>query len=106
MRLDEWKTEDDIDEVHVGLTQGQVGEPGYGVRHSLGCLFALHRLEHVRWEAGFGPTTHRRRQVGLYRNRGPERSTRGPPSFAFAPWWERAGVEHENFLDVTSSRRE
>ena len=42
---------------------------------------------------------HRRRQVGLYRDRGPEVSVRGPPSWAFIPWWERASVEHENFLD-------
>ena len=100
VRIDEWEAEDDIDEVHVELTLGQVGEPGYGVRHSQGCLFALYRREQVRWEAGLGPETHRRRQVGLYRDRGPEVSVRGPPSWAFSPWWERAGVQHENYLDV------
>ena len=72
MRIDEWEADDDIDEVHVELTRGQVGEPGYGIRHSQGCLFALYRREQVRWEAGLGPETQRRRQVGLYRDRGPE----------------------------------
>ena len=106
VRIDEWEEDDDIDGVHVELTLGQVGEPGYGTRHSQGCLFALHRREHVRWEAGLGPEAHRRRQVGLYRARGPEVSNRGPPSHAFSPWWERANVEHENFLHVLPSMLE
>ena len=106
VRIDEWEEDDDIDKVHVELTMGQVGEPGYGTRHSQGCLFSLYRREHVRWEAGLGPEARRRRQVGLYRARGPEVSVRGPPSWSFSPWWERAGVEHENFLDVIPSMLE
>ena len=101
VRIDRWQADDDIDKVHVELTKGQVGEPGYGIRHSQGCLFALYRREQVRWEAGLGPETQRRRQVGLYRDRGPEVSVRGPRTTRhISQWWERANEQHESFLDV------
>ena len=99
VRVDEWEPEDDIDEVHVRLTRGQVGETGYGTRHSRGCLFALHRREHARWAAGLSPTPPRRARAGLYRSQGPEVSFRGPPSWAREPWWERAGVSRGDSPD-------
>ena len=95
VRVDDWEPRDNINEVHVRFTLGRVGAAGYGTRHSQGCLFALHRREHARWQAGLDPTPPRQAQTGLYRNPGREVSHRGPPSWAREPWWERAGMSRD-----------
>ena len=97
MQVDEWKPEDDINEVHVRFTLGEVGPAGNGTRHSRGCLFALHRREHARWTAGLSPTPPRRVQTGLYRSPGREVSYRRAPSWSREPWWNRGGRSRELF---------
>ena len=64
LQVDEWEPEDDINEVHVRLTRGEVGATGYSTHHSRGCLFALHRTEHARGQRVLVRHRHDERRRG------------------------------------------